>query len=46
VNSFKKYSISDSIEKLEKQVIVLAEDIKNLLISIVYVENSENLPEH
>ncbi|CAG8742382.1 30142_t:CDS:2, partial [Gigaspora margarita] len=46
VNSFKKYSISDGIKELEEQVIVLAKNIENLLIPIVYVKNSENLPRY
>ncbi|KAF0480587.1 transposase [Gigaspora margarita] len=46
VNSFKKCGIPDGIEELEELVIVSAEDVENLLIPIVYVENSENLPRH
>ncbi|CAG8646940.1 23241_t:CDS:2 [Gigaspora margarita] len=46
VNSFKKCSIPDGIEELDEQVIVSAKDVENLLIPIVYMENSENLPRH
>ncbi|CAG8689876.1 28366_t:CDS:2, partial [Racocetra persica] len=46
INLFKKYGIPNSIEELKEQVIVLAEDIENFLIPIVYVENLENLLKH
>ncbi|CAG8658083.1 11091_t:CDS:1, partial [Racocetra fulgida] len=46
INLFKKCGIPNCIKELEKQVIVSAKDIENLPISIVYIENSENLPKH